>query len=461
MADVFVERVSFCTHLGKSIKGTVIGFGLMAASVALIFYNEFDTIQTQRALDEAEGLVTSLPSADAVDPAYEGKLVHLTALLDTDSIVTDPIFGVSTSDSNSEEALLKLHRTSEMYQWHEDKETDDAKTTYSYEKDWSEGRINSERFKKSENHYNPPMPYRTLTWTAAPLSFGAYSLSSDALQQVDWYDPFNRNLDVNTIFSEELRRETTVQGRYFYMGQGTLRSPEVGDVRVSFEEIKADITSVVAEQNGNSLDTYVATNGKEILLLQRGSHTSEAMFDQAEWEKQVRAWLLRFAGFLVMLFGMLMIVGPIKALFSGVPVLGDAVGCGLCCIVFPLALTISLLLIGIAWLAFRPLLGGGVLLAAVLLIVGLCMYSKLRQSSTTNTTKNDTDDDIEKQNTGAQYNSTYSNKQEELAPPEQPVALMPVYVPYSAMMEPSQTEGEVVVQSISAGAGNDKDTVDA
>jgi hypothetical protein len=50
--------------------------------------------------------------ASSVDPANEGKLVHLTAKAVTDETLADDMFGVSAN-------AIKLRRNVEMYQWKE------------------------------------------------------------------------------------------------------------------------------------------------------------------------------------------------------------------------------------------------------------------------------------------------------------------------------------------------------
>ena len=115
-------------------------------------------MQTQRSLTEGASLVVSADPA-RVDPANDGKLVHVSGDLKPGAPLTDPDFTVSAT-------ALRLVRTVEMYQWKEEIEDRDAQelggseetvTTYEYHRVWSESRNDSSRFKRPEGHINPQM----------------------------------------------------------------------------------------------------------------------------------------------------------------------------------------------------------------------------------------------------------------------------------------------------------------
>ena len=78
MSDSFTEVTtkSWGSRLGKSIKGVLFGLVLIVGSCVFLFWNEGRAVQTQRSLTEGASLVVSADPA-RVDPANDGKLVHL------------------------------------------------------------------------------------------------------------------------------------------------------------------------------------------------------------------------------------------------------------------------------------------------------------------------------------------------------------------------------------------------
>lgn len=67
------------------------------------------------------------------------------------------------------------------------------------------------------------------------------------------------------------------------------------------------------------------------------------MFKRAERANTVMAWVLRFVGFLVMMFAMLMLLRPFRVLADVVPILGTLVGMGLGLVAFAVAAPLTLL----------------------------------------------------------------------------------------------------------------------
>ena len=87
--------------------------------VFLLFWNEGRAVQTALSLAEGAGIVVSvLP--DTVDPANEGKLIHTSGPVTTDTVPTDPDFAISAPG-------VRLVRSTEMYQWIEEKKTETKK----------------------------------------------------------------------------------------------------------------------------------------------------------------------------------------------------------------------------------------------------------------------------------------------------------------------------------------------
>src|SRR5579872_4130337 len=110
-----IETTSWGSRLGKSLVGALFGVVLFLIAFPLLIWNEYNSVQTIRALEEGSGQCMSV-AADKVDDGNQGKLIHTTGQATTTETLKDDPFGVSAN------ALL-LKRKAEIYQWKERKES--------------------------------------------------------------------------------------------------------------------------------------------------------------------------------------------------------------------------------------------------------------------------------------------------------------------------------------------------
>ena len=92
------------------------------------------------------------------------------------------------------------------------------------------------------------------------------------------------------------------------------------------------------------------------------------MFAKARTSNKWKTWLFRALGFIAMTFGLNLLVKPISVIADVLPFVGNIVGAGLGFIMALLAAVISFVIIAVAWLAYRPVLGGALLVGAAVLI---------------------------------------------------------------------------------------------
>ena len=95
------------------------------------------------------------------------------------------------------------------------------------------------------------------------------------------------------------------------------------------------------------------------------------MIQKAQESNRLLTWLLRLAGFLLMLIGLNMVFKQLSVLADVLPFLGSLVAAGTGLIAFLLAALFSLVTIAVAWLVYRPLFGAALLAVAVLLFVAV------------------------------------------------------------------------------------------
>jgi hypothetical protein len=270
-----------------------------------------------------------------------------------------------------------------MYQWKENEKTEKRKklgggeetvTTYTYEKNWSHDPIESSSFHESSGHENPgSFPIQANTVVADPVHVGAFTLSNEQLDQLSDGKPLGVTEAMLQEVPEPLGPQLKVSDGRFYLGENP-GSPQVGDVRISFEVVNPATVSLVGVQTGETFAPYQAQAGDSILLVEEGNHTADEMFKAAQSANTVLTWIVRAGGVLMMFIGLLAVFKPISVFADVVPLVGTMLGAGLGVFSFLVAAALSFLTIAVAWIFYRPLLGIVLLalaLGGLLLLVSL------------------------------------------------------------------------------------------
>ncbi|KAL7556773.1 hypothetical protein ACA910_005216 [Epithemia clementina (nom. ined.)] len=362
MGDTYEEVTS--ESWGSRLKGScgsvVFGVIVVFASIGALIWNESNLVAARKALDEGEYLVQELPSITVVDKTFDNRLVHLTGLARTSSLVEDPDFGVSLSST------LKLQRSVEMYQWLRSKEVEQKKkaggsvetiTTYTYSQEWVNYLVDSSDFK--EGYENPTsMPFHDFIDTADPITLGAFTLPKEVCDNINSYVPLSTSPKLADIPEATKSISSSIISVYhntgFYFGNGTDASPKVGDVRVFFSQIPAQNISIVARQTGNTFSRYKVSNGRTILIVKEGTFSADAMFEDANNTLTMLTWLIRLGAFAAMWIALQLLAEPLVVFADVLPILGNCVEGITCAVSGLVAFTISLVTIAVAWLVFRP-----------------------------------------------------------------------------------------------------------
>ncbi len=357
--DQYTEtrRQGWGQRLLGSVVAMVFGLILLPVSIGLLYWNEGRAVDAIRALDRGMGQVMEA-SGTSVDPGKEGKPVHVSGMMRPATPARDPAFSVTGAD------LPRLKRTVEMYQWKEDSTSHSresmggaktTETTCSYHRVWSEEPIDSARFKVSNGHHNPVMPGRSQTFEAGSARLGAYRVDTSVLRNVSAFAPLHPPGAARAGFQ--------VTGEGLYRGLDP-NQPATGDVRVRFSAVTAQTVSVAAAQAGGTLTEWRDASGYTIALTAPGVVSAAALFEHEKNAEAILTWVLRAVGFAVMAIGFLCLTAPLQTLFAVIPFLESLVGAGLFLVAVTLAIPVTLLTIGVAWIAHRPLIGGALLAGA-------------------------------------------------------------------------------------------------
>src|SRR5690242_11787047 len=100
---------SWFARIKNALTGALVGLVLLIGCIWLLIWNEGRAIQTYRALSEGASQVISVDGV-AVDPANEGKLVHISGAVKSDQLPQDSQFGITA------DGAVGLSREVEMYQ---------------------------------------------------------------------------------------------------------------------------------------------------------------------------------------------------------------------------------------------------------------------------------------------------------------------------------------------------------
>jgi Transmembrane protein 43 len=98
------------------------------------------------------------------------------------------------------------------------------------------------------------------------------------------------------------------------------------------------------------------------------------MVAELKAEAKMFTWVVRGAGFLAMFFGLMLLMAPLAILGSIIPLLGNIIEAGTALISLLLALAGSSLVIALAWVWYRPLIG-----ISLLAITGLGVWMTLKR----------------------------------------------------------------------------------
>ena len=415
MSYTETTNVSFFSRLGNSFSGIGMGLALFVAGTVLLWWNEGDFVATRDALNETQAQTQIVGNAANLGPSFSGKVVHVTGFADTKDVLTDSAFGVS-------QTAIALERQVEFYQWVERTEEKTQKklgggeetvTTYYYDKEWVSSPVDSSSFRDPQARERKVNTQLIMAENQELLSsnvtFGAYRLPEFFVSSIGGSRAFDVKMDEdartqieNSIFAANphmrpLRKAAVQegaeapavsaapelvhqQGNVIYVGRSPA-APRIGDVRVTFTAVYPADISIIAKFNGNTFEKVYTSNGKTVSRLNMGVVSAEHMFGKAHSSNSTWTWILRVVGTFLVIGGLKAIVAPLSVLASVIPLLGTIVGAGTGLVCSLLGFAWSLIIISIAWLRFRPVIGGAMIGVAVLLIAALYFKGRAKKAA--------------------------------------------------------------------------------
>jgi hypothetical protein len=345
-----------------------------------LFWNEGRAVQTEKALAEGAGVVVSVENAP-VDPANESKLVHVTGPIVTQQTLTDPVFAISAQG-------VRLVRKVEMFQWTEEEHSktetklgggEETVTTYTYNKEWHEGAVDSSGFAQPDGHQNPQPVLESQSFQIDDGKLGDYALTQSILDEVGGGKayPIAKAQREAIVAASPLDKDLKLIDGVI-MASATPSAPAVGDLKIAYELVPLQDVSIIAQQSGDSFSSYQTQAGDQLQLVDDGIVAAPAMFKAAADENNLITWIIRVVGLALLVIAFALVTGPLGVIADFVPFIGAIVRFGTGIIASSLGLAVGTLTIALAWLFYRPLLSILILAVGAAIVAGIIYLGKAR-----------------------------------------------------------------------------------
>ena len=413
MAYQETTTIGYGSRVGNSFRSIGTGFLLFIAGTVLLWWNEGRVVKTDKMLNEAEEVTVELESIDRINPEMDGKLVYATGFANTEDSLIDAQFGIGAT-------AIRLVREVEYYQWVEHSQeqrkdklggSEEIVTTYTYSKEWTDRPVESSRF------HDPTYQKKNFvlttanpeSWMAEKVTFGAFQLNEQQIRSISGYEPLELSLDSLTLdsWNKEMRQVLSrqdgsntdslqlvhVNNNQLYYGISP-NSPAVGDVRITWTKVLPAKVTIIAKQKDNTFTSFKAKNGKTFSTLVMGTRDASEIYEGEHEANHMIMWILRFVGVLMGIFGLKGIFGILETLLKVVPFVANIIGWGVGLVCTVVGVVWSLIIIGLAWLFYRPIIGICILAIAAFLIWVFAFKGKekLKQMATKNKEQNQQND---------------------------------------------------------------------
>jgi hypothetical protein len=133
---------------------------------------------------------------------------------------------------------------------------------------------------------------------------------------------------------------------------------------------------------GKTFEAFTTNTNTSINLIDAGTVSSESMFQSAIQSNKIMTWILRVIGFFLIYGGFSMILKPLVIIGDLIPFVGSIINFGTSIVSGLVALSLSLVVIAIAWIFYRPILGVSLLVIAA--GVGYYLFKKAKEKKTPN-----------------------------------------------------------------------------
>lgn len=361
--------VSMFERARNSFLGSVVGLLLIIGSPIFLFLNEGKAVKMAEALDHIAHVVHHVGSHH-IDPNNNGKLVHVDGPCDIQEPAQDSILQVPVKPA----VLVRQVQCYKKFEY-KDKKTGAVRSEERWVKVHHEqGSINSQVF------------------YAKKVVVGKYQLSQQLIEEMKGFQkqfvPISKKViqkqNQGPVYQDFLNSFKIKKG-VLYRGKN-IDSPQVGDMKISYYEVRPKDVSVIAKQEEGRLEAYQPEQDvsfmfqNDFTFIQAGLVSAQNMLLAREHNVAHKINLRRIFGIICVLVGFLLFFGPLTTLVSWIPLVNGIVGLGVLITSLMFTTAISILSISAGWLVYRPMFFVIALLVIILLFVGVGRFGKHRSA---------------------------------------------------------------------------------
>ena len=235
----------------KNIVIIILLLLVFALTVIIFKYNNYYDNRTYNELKNA----IIMNENDKISKENNEKLIFITGHLDYNfEKLHDDLFDIYVETS-------KMMRWIETYQWVEYEETNkDGTKKYVYKKEWSSDIIDSNNFNNKE-YKNPTKKYaENKLFIQKNIKIGEFNISESVYDEIQ----YKSILDLNThmVLPEGFKKN----GGYITNSIDP-KNPEIGDTRVAYVYSNWFYVSILAKQNGNTVEKYTTKNNEKMITI--------------------------------------------------------------------------------------------------------------------------------------------------------------------------------------------------
>lgn len=359
---------------GSIVAAVCIAPLLIIGMCLMLGWNERRAVCSSKAIIAGERSVHVMGCTNPRD--WNGELVMMNCDIKNKGL---PTFAGEGDFSPLRYTGTGLKVKAEMFQCVESKHTEKHKdkgggggettiTTYTYSTEWKEKPIDSANFHKrlSMNFIqncgkdNPAWPSgvpRSRTQYAKSVQVGAVQTGLTSSIPLD-----------TPLSGVETPSGWTGGPSEYYSSKWRVSESRIGDVRVTFygnDWAHPAATLLGKNMNGEIIawtapDSWLCS-GSTLENLRMGSFNKEELFKALQSENAFLTWILRLVGFGVMWLGFSLFFGPLEVMADCIPCvgpfLGDSIEAVACCVSCLPATACCSLIVGIVWVAMRPMVG--------------------------------------------------------------------------------------------------------
>lgn len=430
MAYQETKTTGYGTRVGNSLKAVLMGFVLIIGATILLWWNEGRAVKTADMLEEAQEACVEMPKPDKIDKSLDGELVCGTAMATTDEVLEDKEFGIKENAIKLVRRVEYYQWVEHSESKSEDKlgGKQETTTTYTYSQEWVSSPVKSNEFKdpayQNRNYILAQVEDQDVT--ATNVKFGAYTLNEGLISSISSSEAIELNINeqtlqtintsvgttyaavrglpaplatntsvaapaaqpaqaaatdttavadsVKTTIPDSIAQNNKVDleyvhqvGNVLYYGR-SMNAPEVGDVRITFEKVVPAKVTVVSVVDGTTFKPFVAKNKKKFQTLRMGKKSIDEIFEEENENNSMWTWILRLVGTLLVIGGIKNLFSFVETLLKVVPFLSSIFAFGVGIISTIIGVVYSLIVIALAWIFYRPVLGIILLLIAGFLV---------------------------------------------------------------------------------------------